>query len=271
MNILLCRLLIILNEEKNTSIYYHIAFALLTHFDRIHTLTIGEMARLCVVSTSMISKFVREIGFDDYKEFISTAPFVENKYHNDLNYNSNIMGYLDRCSIASYTKVIQDDIQAFYDALDMEKIDALAKYLIQYENVAAFGMLYSETAALDLQTKLAYNKKFIMTSLNDKKQDECIANAAADTLIIIFSNSGDYINQYRISEGKPSKSCFNKTRAKIVLITANEAMKRDPRVDLCIFLHYTTQLQTHTFLFQLLTDVIVHRYRLFVRRHKKLN
>jgi DNA-binding MurR/RpiR family transcriptional regulator len=269
MSILLNRLLVILNDEKLDSIYYHIAFTLLVNLDRINTMYIAEIAELCAVSKSMISKFVRAIGFEDYKEFVAAAPFIENKYRNDLNYNKNIMGYLDNNGIDSYLNIIKDDIVNFENSLDMESIDELAQDLISYKYVAAFGLLYSETAALDLQTKLAYNKKFIVTHLNDVKQDEYIMNADEKTLIIIFSNSGDYIDKYRMSEGKPKKSCFYKTKAKVVLITSNEKMKDDPRVDLCIPICYTTNIQTHSIIFQLLTDVITHRYRYFVRNQGK--
>jgi len=269
MSILLNRLLVILNDEKANSIYYHIAFTLLINFDQINTLSISAVADLCAVSKSMISKFVRTAGFDDYKDFVAAAPFIENKYRNDLNYNNNIMGYLDNHSVDSYLNIIREDICKFENSLDMKRIDELAQNLISYDYVAAFGLLYSETAALDLQTKLAYNKKFIVTNLNDVKQEEYIMNATEKTLLIVFSNSGDYIEKNRMTEGKPKKSCFNKTKAKVVLITANEKMKDDPRVDLCIPIYYTSNIQTHSIIFQLLTDLITHRYRYFVRNQNQ--
>lgn len=265
MNILLTRLLVILNDEKTSSIYYHIAFVILVNFERIYMMSIIELAELCAVSKSMISKFVRSLGFGDYKEFIMTAPFIENKYHNDLNYNKNVMDFIDNNSIHKYLEIIQEDIKKFENSLDMKRIDELVQNIISYKYVAAFGLLYSETAALDLQTKLAYNKKFIITNLNDIKQDEYIMNAGEDTLIIIFSNSGDYIDKYSMSEGKLKKRCFSRTKAKVVLITSNKKMEEDPRVDLCIPIYYTTNIQTHRVIFQLLTDIITHRYRHFLR------
>jgi len=265
MNILLSRLLVILNDEKSSSIYYHIAFSILVNFERIYMMSIIEVAELCAVSKSMISKFVRSMGFDDYKEFVTTAPFIENKYRNDLNYNTNVMGFMDNNSIHKYLEIIQADIEKFESSLDMKRIDELVQDLISYKYIAAFGLLYSETAALDLQTKLAYNKKFIVTNLNDIKQDEYIMNAGEDTLIIIFSNSGDYIDKYSMSEGKPKKRCFFRTKAKVVLITSNRKMEEDPRVDLCIPIYYTTNIQTHRVIFQLFTDIITQRYRYFLR------
>jgi DNA-binding MurR/RpiR family transcriptional regulator len=264
MNILLSRLLVIINDEKTDSIYYHIATVILVNFERIGTMSIIEIAELCAVSKSMISKFVRAIGFDDYKEFIAAAPF-ESKYYYDLNYNKNIMDFMDNNSVHKYLKIIQADIEKFESSLDMKRIDELAQNLISYKYVAAFGLLYSETAALDLQTKLAYNKKNIVTNLNAIKQDEYIRNAGEDTLIIIFSNSGDYIDKNRMTEGKPKKRCFSQTKAKVVLITSNRKMEEDSRVDLCIPIYYTTNIQTHRIIFQLITDIITHRYRHFLR------
>lgn len=75
----------------------------------------------------------------------------------------------------------------------MEKVKELARYLVSYKKVASFGLLFSELGAMDLQSKLAYNGKFIITNLNDVKQDDYINNAGEDALIIIYSNSGSYI------------------------------------------------------------------------------
>ena len=50
--------------------------------------------------------------------------------------------------------------------------------------------MFSETAALDLQIKLSYKKKIIVTNLNDMKQEKFIEEAGEDTLLIIFSDPG---------------------------------------------------------------------------------
>lgn len=93
MGTLLNRLLIILNDGKESSTYYHIANILLCNYDSIQNMTIKEVADLCFVSKSTISKFTRHIGVDDFIELKASAFYISNKESNNLNYNDNIIGF----------------------------------------------------------------------------------------------------------------------------------------------------------------------------------
>lgn len=147
----------------------------------------------------------------------------------------------------------------------MEKVKELARYLVSYKKVASFGLLFSELGAMDLQSKLAYNGKFIITNLNDVKQDDYINNAGEDALIIIYSNSGSYIQQYMLSEFQPQKD-YSKIKAKFVLITANPKMENHPDVDLCISFTHNSTVQTHSIIYPLIKDIIIMEYRKLTRK-----
>ena len=69
MNILLNRLLALINQKESFSTEYYIAYSFLQNLFKISSFSIDETAQLCNVSKSTISKFVREIGFDDYTDF----------------------------------------------------------------------------------------------------------------------------------------------------------------------------------------------------------
>ncbi len=265
MGILLNRLLIMLNDSDPKSTEYHIAFTLLMNFYSLYDISINQVAEQCNVSKSTISKFIRNIDFEDYASFRAAATFKENKYGFSLNYNQNIAEYIEENGMDSYLDIIHNDIEECKQSIDMNKIDELAKDLIKYKKVASFGLLFSEIAALDLQTKLAYNGKFIITNLNDVKQDEFIHNAKEDTLIIIFSNSGSYMKKYQMSEFQITKNFLN-TKAKIILITSNKEMEEFKNVDLCISFNNTSNVQTHSNIFQIINDYITLRYRQLTRK-----
>ena len=259
---LLNRLLIILNNGKENSTYYHIASVLLCNFDSMKNMTISEIADLCFVSKSTISKFARYIGFDDFLEMKSASSYKSNKYSNNLNYNDNILSYMENHTEEEYIDVIIDDLKLAKSSIDMSKIDELVENLIKYDKVAAFGLLYSESAAMDFQMKLAYNGKYIVTYINDVEQNEFIKNADKDTLIIIFTNSGDYIKKYQlVTGGNMDKNIFRQTKAKIVAITSNKEIEKYPYVDLSITFQHASSVQTHSILFQLITDFITFRYK----------
>lgn len=264
MGILLSRLLIMLNDRDPKSTDYYIAFVLLMNFYSLNKMTIGEVAKLCYVSKSTISKFIRSINFEDYADFKAASTLKENKYRYKLNYNQNIMKYIETNGMTSYLDTIIDDINELKNNIDMEKIEEFAKILIKYKKVAAFGVLFSEYAALDLQAKLAYNGKFIITNLDDVKQDGFIKNAKEDTLLIIFSNSGHYLQKYQLSEFQTTKN-FSSTKAKIVLITSNKEMEKHPDVDLCICFSHLSGVQTHSVIYQMINDMITIKYRELTR------
>lgn len=265
MGILLNRLLIVLNDSDLKSTDYHIAFTLLSNFYLISEMTIGEVADLCSVSKSTISKFIRKLNFEDYAEFKAAAPFVENRSGFKLNYNRNIAEYIEQNGLVSYIDIILKDVSSCKQSIDMEKIKELAGYLAGYRKVASFGLLFSELGAMDLQTKLADNGKFIITNLNDVKQDEYINSAREDTLIIIYSNSGSYIQRYMLSEFQTKKD-YSKLKAKIVLITGNARMENHPDVDLCISFAHKSNVQTHSVIYPLINDMIIMEYRKLTRK-----
>ena len=63
------RLLNLRNNSGNNSTDSHIVEVMLENINELDRLSIETMAELCDVSKSKLSKFVKTIGFDDYKEF----------------------------------------------------------------------------------------------------------------------------------------------------------------------------------------------------------
>lgn len=265
MGSLLNRLLIMLNDSDPQSTDYYIAMTLLLNYNLIGTSSIGKIATLCAASKSAISKFVRRIGYEDYASFKAAAPFEENKFGFVLNYNQNIAEYIEQNGLEHYAKAIQRDIQYTLQSVDMGKIEQLAHDLVHYKKVAAFGLLFSELGAIDLQEKLAYNNKFIITKMSDVKQNRLLDTAGEDTLIIIYSNSGSYMLRYQLSEFQEEKD-FSNVKAKIVLITSNKKMESHPDIDLCISFGHTTSVQTHANLYPFVNDIIVMKYRELIRK-----
>ena len=57
MGILLVRLIDVINEYSEDSTFYSIAYTMLLNFDNLQNLSINDVANLCHVSKSTISKF----------------------------------------------------------------------------------------------------------------------------------------------------------------------------------------------------------------------
>ncbi|MDD3027798.1 MAG: hypothetical protein PHI41_07130 [Erysipelotrichaceae bacterium] len=258
MGMVLHRLLVVLLEENLDTTSYHVARILINNFAILNQLTIDQVARLCDVSKSTVSKFIRKIGFSDYGEFRDALPNVP---HSQFSYNTNVMNYLENNSFDDYSQLVIANINLLAGAIENSNARALVEDLVAYDKVAAFGLLYSQTAAIDLQTKLAYNDKYIYTCLNDVKQHEYIEAAQEDSLIIIFSHSGDYLRKHQMTQGNITKSAFKKTKAKIVVITANFKMEDNPLVDYCVLYPAVNEITTHSIIFALISDYLTLHFR----------
>lgn len=268
MGMLFNRLLIILNEEAQDSTYYHIALVMLNHMEELDDLSINKLAELCAVSKSTISKFIRFLGYEDFADFRYAAVFQDNKYGYSFSYVNDVMNYIKNNSMDSLILTVQQDIAATYMNLDWDAVDRLVRDIAHYKKVAAFGLLFSETAALDLQIKLAYNKKFIVTNLNDQKQVSYIETAGEDTLIIVFSDSGEFLSKYRNIADFAYKQAFMKTKARVALITSNPDAASHPCVSYCLLYQKTRELHTHRIVYGILTDIIAYKYREYVGKQK---
>lgn len=223
-------------------------------------MSISDVAKMCAVSKSTISKFVRDIGFEDYLDFKLEAVWQGKREVYNKDGKCNITDYIHRHGVWAYEKVLAEDIRSVLFGMDEEQLKRLAADLHEYRNLAAFGISYSESAAINLQHKMHYYHKFLYTTMNDKQQEHYIETADEETLILIFSNSGKYISVYQNREGCPVKNTFDKTKAKIVLVTSNRQMMEDERVDECILLEYADCVQNHPILYQVFIERLLYCY-----------
>lgn len=223
-------------------------------------MSISDVAKMCAVSKSTISKFVRDIGFEDYLDFKLEAVRQGKREVYNKDGKCNITDYIHRHGVWAYEKVLSEDIRSVLFGMDKMQLKRLAVDLHEYRNLAAFGISYSESAAINLQHKMHYYHKFLYTTMNDTQQEHYIETADEETLILIFSNSGKYISVYQNRDGCPVKNTFDKTKAKIVLVTSNRQMLEDERVDECILLQYADCVQNHPILYQVFIERLLYCY-----------
>ena len=260
MYILYNRLITALNEKKPDSTEFYIAKMMIWNLWELPRMSISDVAKMCAVSKSTISKFVRDIGFEDYLDFKLEAVRQGEKEIYNSNGKCNITDYIRGHGIWEYEKILSEDIRSVLFGIEEDQLKRLAVDLHEYKHLAAFGISYSESAAINLQHKMHYYHKFLYTTMNDRQQENYIESADEETLIFIFSNSGKYITEYQNREGRPPKYSFDKTKAKIVLVTSNEQMLVDKRVDECVLFRYADCVQNHPILYQVFIERLLYSY-----------
>lgn len=149
-------------------------------------MSISDVAKMCAVSKSTISKFVRDIGFEDYLDFKLEAVRQGKKEIYNSNGKCNITDYIRGHGIWEYEKILSEDIRSVLFGIEEDQLKRLAVDLHEYKHLAAFGISYSESAAINLQHKMHYYHKFLYTTMNDRQQENYIESADEETLIFIF-------------------------------------------------------------------------------------
>ncbi|WP_050641385.1 MULTISPECIES: MurR/RpiR family transcriptional regulator [Clostridia] len=262
MYIVAYRLINLLNDSEYDSTEAHIAESLLGMIKDIEHMPIDQVADKCHISKSTLSKFVKRLGFEDYKEFRDNARNEKKRagYHN---YEEKVPmdRFIEQYGIERFLSVLSGDIEHFLSGIDRNQIRELAKALHQYKKVAAFGSVYSETVAMDFMYEIAGVGKYIKTNIYDVKQEQYINEADEDTLIIIFSNSGQYIYENGMKPLDQSRSFVRKTKGRIALITSNREAASDPSVSYPVLYHFTTRVQNHPFIERIIAQMIVEEFK----------
>lgn len=268
MYIVAYRLINLLNDSEYESTDAHIAEGLLDMIYEIETMPIDYVADKCHVSKSTLSKFVKKLGFEDYREFRDNARNEKKKagYHN-YEEKSTMDHYIEGNGIEKFLKILSDDVEHFMEGINQSQIRRLAEALHRYKKVAAFGSVYSETVAIDFMYKIAGEGKYIKTNIYDVKQQQYINEADKDTLIIIFSNSGQFIYEDGMQPMDQSRQFVRKTKGQVALITSNEEAALDPSVRYPILYHFTTDVQNHPIMERIIVEMIIDEYK----RLKQIN
>lgn len=178
-------------SEKNGSTNYSIASWILAHIEEVRGMGIRDLAASCHVGTGSISRFCKEIGLEDFaelREMLQTSEY-----------------YFETCSdretiqerAADYGSKVKQSIDLVTRSISMRMLTLLCEDLIIYQNIAAFGLLKAETAALNLQSDLLMLGKKIYTHMSYAEQLQYIQSCGSDTLILIFSYTGSYFEYQR--------------------------------------------------------------------------
>ena len=147
MYILYNRLITALNEKKPDSTEFYIAKMMIWNLWELPRMSISDVAKMCAVSKSTISKFVRDIGFEDYLDFKLEAVRQGKKEIYNSNGKCNITDYIRGHGIWEYEKILSEDIRSVLFGIEEDQLKRLAVDLHEYKHLAAFGISYSESAA----------------------------------------------------------------------------------------------------------------------------
>ena len=218
----------ILNNEKKDSTYYRFAHYLAENAYRLKRISVQDISNNCYVSKSTVSRFCRDIGYEDYYELNHDMyQLVETRYNKFQRYNQD--SFEERQ--ASYYKDLLSGIEYARKYIRQEDVEYLASMLFRYRNIGVLGSLHSHAVSEYFQHDLGLFSKVISAPLLPENQQDFIRCSDRDTLIIVVSCRGNYFNQL-LGKIKVTEGCC----PCCVLITDNPKMKNSNPYEKVIYI-----------------------------------
>lgn len=254
-------LLSTVNSAPIDSNNYKIAKFLLKNITDLEKCTICGLAKKCYVSVSSISRFCRDIGLEDFNELrCQLAKYSEASTHAKNKFN--FKGIESEDITAVYINEVISNLEKVKNSINSQDIEDLVEDIYKFKQVSAFGYLQSQHVALNLQTDLFTNNKFVNTAMRFTDQVDYINNANEEDLIIILSESGSYFKR-AYGDRNPFK---RKNKPKIWVITSNNNIKNLSYVDKVIKYECGSDYSSHPYPLSVIVSLICISYSKFLAK-----
>ena len=245
------QLLSYVNYSDEKSVDRDIAKAILKNYNKIPSLTIYDLADVCFVSASSITRFIRTLGYQNYKEFKKE---IQDTLKIDVDYSKSVHFATTedlQPIFKRYTDHVIENIQYTYNNIDYEQLHRVAQMIHEADEIAFLGLEYANFLGIHFQNKMASLNKFIQIGVTEQKQLELAKNAHEGMLFIITSLEGSYF--YRHSE---ILDILREKKCKIVaisMVSAGKVLNYCDEIIVCNKTNYDTEGRiTLTYLFELL-------------------
>ena len=213
------RLIIFLDTADDNDTNYNIGWYLAHHFSEIATMGISELAKKCYVSPATISRFCRALGYENFahlKQECAEFSSDMKKFNNLIDVDIDLMTKKPFEAVSYFANKVSDVILDLPKYLDWSEIDKVLHLIHKTESVAFFGTQFSQSIALHFQTDLLMLEKFTMAYLDDERQLNCAQNLDENSIAIIISVNGLYING-----NNKTLAYIKKSGCKVIMITCN--------------------------------------------------
>ena len=238
----------VVTSEKKGSTNSMIARFVLDHLDTMHNMGITDLAHACHVSISSVSRFCREIGLDNYAELRKILAVPSTKFETFPQARTR-----DERIDLTANEIVRS-VELVRRSVDPAKISKLCEEIARYQQVAVFGLLKAEAAAIDLQCDLLMLGKQVYTNFSYPQQMEYILSAGSENLIVVFSCTGSYF------EYPDLRGLSEKLKAPRIWMVSGEKKAYPPFIDE-VLLFASSHTQTgHPYQLQTVASLIAQEF-----------
>jgi DNA-binding MurR/RpiR family transcriptional regulator len=246
------KLLGIINTNPVESTNRQIATYVLDNLEKIDFMSAGTLAAACNVSKSSISRFCRELDYEDFYHFqLDAVRYTRNffdKFELDGEDDALVQNYLSR---------VQRNVERLKNVVDNQTILQLAADIDTCEHLILLGNMQSGDIAQIFQHNLFIAGKNAVVAINPPEQRQLLRQAKSGTLVFVFSVSNTFF------EALNAPDFLDKLPAevKLVLITVHPLRPVSPRVDVTVNCNCDTSLAGGNLSMELVANMIALAYK----------
>ncbi|ADE19402.1 MurR/RpiR family transcriptional regulator [Mycoplasma crocodyli] len=175
--------------------------------------TIVELAKNADVSTSTISRFVKKISFDTYKDF--------SKYFNGRMKEFKISKQNEHLSLTDQTgKILDNYTQKLNDSINsdnLDKVTEIAKLILNSNRIILFGSGSKSSVATGMSAELSNVGLTVNLVTNFNNLLSIVANAKSGDVVIVYTNKSNSLEFKFISDFAKNKDI------KVIIVTSAPA------------------------------------------------
>ena len=187
------RILLYIDSCTEHDVYYETAVHMLDHLDKVPTTSIQEIAALCYVSPSTISRFCRKVSFESYNDFKQKVVESLDYFERDFEYYFPNEKSEDNV-LENHRQLIEASIEEAHKLIKVEDVQKLVHLIHSKKRIIFLGNYFTQNSALQLQMELAHFKKETYALYNWNAQLEMVKTATKDDLLIITSMTGQFLD-----------------------------------------------------------------------------
>ena len=171
-----------INNHNIEDINYNIASFIVNNIEKVPYYNITELSKLCFVSQATVSRFIKKLGYTNYNDFKEGCLiYIEQRKDNmDTNYTD--------------INLLNKDLKVLYSKIDNIDISSIASIINSYDKIYVSGLNYCYLMAQYFQMECYPVGKIVkIIGYNEEIQNIC-----SDSLLLIFTTTGNYFNKNRI-------------------------------------------------------------------------
>lgn len=178
------------NVSSSQDMYYTIAHTILTHLERIPTISINDLADLCYTSPATISRFCKDLNCKNFANFKYEMSIALETARHEIHMSEEECYEIQKNPQFLVDKIYQETIASLnlgHQCINIHEIDKICEMLYQAKKVQMIGYQFNKVISNDFQMKLLKLKKFIYAFVERGDEIQRLDMIDKDSLVIIVT------------------------------------------------------------------------------------